>query len=373
MAQQSLFPASHTRSRTSSIASTTSIHPSDDKEGSFSNTVRGPSQNLNEFTSGAIPFQGFPNASDQQSQAAGLTSRRTTSRRNPEPEELAHSSATDLDLTINPGIPSNHGLDSIRWPNEHAFYNWYTIVTANQRTKFYHVLQVTQTATSKEHTAHVSLQDKYKKLKQTHEKMIARSNRVIKESNDKISRLIQENNLLTEDIANHHEGTLPGTNIRSLNQERQPREGTITSQRTLPYQGSRKMLTGDVDKLISTDIHAFVNFKDNMIFKLEVEEDFFQGNQKLIIRHIYSRLADSIAATMQEKIDKMQDSISIGLALSVATLTFTSLEQLLETLRKAEYRRQEIKSTNIRSDKRINNSNNPKRDRTKPAYNQEPT
>ncbi|KAF4301954.1 hypothetical protein GTA08_BOTSDO10282 [Botryosphaeria dothidea] len=69
----------------------------------------------------------------------------------------------------------------------------------------------------------------------------------------------------------------------------------------------------------------------------------------------------------------MQDSISIGLALSVATLTFTSLEQLLETLRKAEYRRQEIKSTNIRSDKRINNSNNPKRDRTKPAYNQEPT
>lgn len=59
------------------------------------------------------------------------------------------------------------------------------------------------------------------------------------------------------------------------------------------------MITGDVDKLASTDIQAFLSFKENMAFKLEVEDGFFRGNQRLMIRHIHSHLSSSVAATMR--------------------------------------------------------------------------
>lgn len=167
-----------------------------------------------------------------------------------------------------------------------------------------------------------------------------------------------------------------------------------------------------------------------MAFKLEVEDGFFRGNQRLMIRHIYSRLSSSVAATIRpylntyntatefleklgktcgidiakkratndlilakqsdketvdayhtrlctlwsltgatedEKIDKMQDSVSVGLALAVATYTFTSMEQLLETLRKAEYRRQEIKSSIPRNNDRRPNDAGITRERTRPT------
>lgn len=53
----------------------------------------------------------------------------------------------------------------------------------------------------------------------------------------------------------------------------------------------------------------------------------------------------------EDKVEKMQDSVNFGLAMSIATCTFKSVEQLLETLRKAEYRRDEIKRTNPRNSK----------------------
>lgn len=48
-------------------------------------------------------------------------------------------------------------MDTIRWPNEQAFYNWYTTATGSQRAKFYNALRLTQAAAESEHVNHTAL------------------------------------------------------------------------------------------------------------------------------------------------------------------------------------------------------------------------
>lgn len=115
-------------------------------------------------------------------------------------------------------------MDTIRWPNEQAFYNWYTTTTGSQRAKFYNALRLTQAAAESEHVNHTALQDEHRALQKTHERMATRANKHIQKASQRITEL--------EETVASHDTYLPGTNIRSLNDDRTAREGTIETQQT---------------------------------------------------------------------------------------------------------------------------------------------
>lgn len=191
------------------------------------------------------------------------------------------------------------------------------------------------------------------------------------------------------------------------------REGTTGSQGTAVDQGSKKMLTPEVEKLTSATPEHFIHFRDSMEDKISTETAYFRGDDRMIIRHIQGRLSTEIAnmmrpyVTMQgytakkfmerlgkscgmdnaarkarieltkilqkpdeaidtyhariaslwniantseeERIESLRTTVNRGLAFSIVANNYDTVDELLDALRSIEARQTEIRAVHSRN------------------------
>lgn len=120
-----------------------------------------------------------------------------------------------------------------------------------------------------------------------------------KEQETQIKELTQDVADRDQEIARLHTQIRQGTHDTNGGFDQRNREGTIDSQGTVADQGSRKMITSDVDKLTSATPEHFIHFRDNIIDKINIEASYFRGDNRLTIRYIQSRLDTDIASMMR--------------------------------------------------------------------------
>ncbi|KAK7734573.1 hypothetical protein SLS57_000270 [Botryosphaeria dothidea] len=107
-----------------------------------------------------------------------------------------------------------------------------------------------------------------------------------KEQETQIKELTQDVADRDQEIARLHTQIRQRTYNTNGGFDQRNREGTIDSQGTVADQGSRKMITSDVDKLTSATPEYFIHFRDNIIDKINIKASYFRGDNRLTIRYI---------------------------------------------------------------------------------------